>query len=110
MATSIEVDGATQRRDPDRVNLTFVVTRGERFKVREINFEGNEGFSDRRLRKSFDSIKQDRWWRIFTRHVYTDESYSEGLENLKLFYRENGYRDMRADRRLHLCRYMAAWT
>ncbi|HKL16089.1 MAG TPA: outer membrane protein assembly factor BamA, partial [Balneolaceae bacterium] len=93
--TSIEVTEAPSESNPDRVNLTFSVTRGDRLKVREINFEGNEEFSDRRLRKSFGSIKQDRWWRIFTRHVYTEETYSEGIENLKLFYRENGYRDIR---------------
>ena len=93
--TSIEVTEAPSESNPDRVNLTFSVTRGDRLKVREINFEGNEEFSDRRLRKSFGSIKQDRWWRIFTRHVYTEETYNEGIENLKLFYRENGYRDIR---------------
>ena len=93
--TSIEVTEAPSESNPDRVNLTFNVTRGDRLKVREINFEGNEEFSDRRLRKSFGSIKQDRWWRIFTRHVYTEETYNEGIENLKLFYRENGYRDIR---------------
>ena len=93
--TSIDVIEEPSEVNPDRVNLTFDVTRGERLKVREINFESNDEFSDRRLRKSFDSIKQDRWWRIFTRHVYTEEAYSEGIENLKLFYRENGYRDIR---------------
>ena len=93
--TSIDVTEAPSESNPDRVNLTFNVTRGDRLKVREINFEGNEEFSDRRLRKSFGSIKQDRWWRIFTRHVYTEETYNEGIENLKLFYRENGYRDIR---------------
>lgn len=93
--TSIEVIEEPSERNPDRVNLTFDISRGDRLKVREINFDGNEEFSDRRLRKTFDSIKQDRWWRIFTRHVYTDEAYNEGIENLKLFYRENGYRDIR---------------
>ena len=93
--TSIEVREEQSETNTERVNLTFDVTPGDRLKVREINFEGNNEFSDRRLRKSFDSIKQDRWWRIFTRHVYTEETYNEGIENLKLFYRENGYRDVR---------------
>jgi len=93
--TTVDVYEEPSERNPDRVDLTFDVNRGDRLKVREINFEGNEEFSDRRLRKSFDAIKQDRWWRIFTRHVYTEETYNEGLNNLKLFYRENGYRDIR---------------
>lgn len=93
--TEIEVIEEESEDAPNRVNLTFVVDRGERIKVREIEFEGNEEFSDRRLRKSFDTIKQDRWWRIFKRHVYTEDEYEEGIENLKRFYRENGFRDIR---------------
>jgi outer membrane protein insertion porin family len=51
--------------DANRVVLTFEIDPGERIKVREINFHGNEEFSDRRLRREFSTIKQDRWWRIF---------------------------------------------
>lgn len=104
--TSIDVIEEPSETNPDRVNLTFSVFRGDRIKVREINFEGNNEFSDRQLRKSFDSIKQDRWWRIFTRHVYTEEAYNEGIENLKLFYRENGFRDIRV---LEDSIYVDAW-
>ncbi len=93
--TSIEVLEEESESNPDRVNLTFLVDRGERLKVRTIAFEGNDEFSDRRLRKAFDNIKQDRWWRIFTRHVYTQDEYNEGIENMKQFYRDNGFRDVR---------------
>lgn len=93
--TTIEVIEEPSESNPDRIRLRFVVDRGERLKVRTIEFENNEQFSDRRLRKSFDTIKQDRWWRIFNRHVYTEGEYNEGIENLKLFYRENGFRDIR---------------
>jgi outer membrane protein insertion porin family len=79
----------------NRVNLTFKIDPGERIKVRRIAFEGNEQFSDRKLRSEFGSIKQDRWWRIFRRHVYTEEDFDEGIDNLERFYRENGHRDIR---------------
>jgi outer membrane protein insertion porin family len=79
----------------NRVNLTFNIDPGERIKVRRIRFGGNEQFTDRRLRSEFGTIKQDRWWRIFKRHVYTEEEFDEGLENLLSYYRENGHRDIR---------------
>jgi outer membrane protein insertion porin family len=79
----------------NRVNLTFNIDPGERIKVRRIAFEGNEQFSDRKLRSEFGTIKQDRWWRIFRRHVFTEEEFEEGIENLERFYRENGHRDLR---------------
>jgi len=79
----------------NRITLIFNIDPGERIKVRRIQFEGNEQFSESRLRRQFGSIKQDRWWRIFRRHVYTEDDFEEGIDNLKAFYRENGHRDIR---------------
>jgi len=93
--TTIDIIEEQSETNPNRVNLRFVIDRGERTKVRSITFDGNENFSDRRLRKSFGSIKQDRWWRVFRRHVYTEEEYQEGIQNLERFYRDNGFRDIR---------------
>lgn len=93
--TQVEIVEEITDEERNRVALTFIIDPGERIKVREFNFEGNEAFSDRRLRKSFDTIKQDRWWRIFRRHVYTQDDYEEGKQKLLQFYRDNGYRDAR---------------
>lgn len=93
--TVVEIEEVITDEARNRVSLTFKVDPGERIKVREFEFEGNESFSDRRLRKSFGAIKQDRWWRIFKRHVYTQEEFEEGKRNLLQFYRDNGFRDAR---------------
>ncbi len=79
----------------NRITLTFNIDPGERIKVRRIQFEGNEQFSGRKLRSEFGTIKQDRWWRIFKKHLYTEEEFEEGIENLQTFYREHGHRDIR---------------
>jgi len=79
----------------NRVTLTFEIDPGERIKVREINFHGNEEFSDRNLRSEFSTIKQDRWWRIFRRHVFTQDDYDEGITNVLQHYRDHGFRDVR---------------
>lgn len=93
--TEIEIYEELSDDQRNRLTLIFEIDAGDRTKVREINFEGNEQFSDRKLRKEFDTIKQDRWWRIFKRHVYTQEEYEEGKENVLQFYRDNGYMDVR---------------
>ncbi len=93
--TSIEVLEELSEDDANRISLTFVIDPGERIKVREIEFEGTEEFSDRKLRKEFNTIKQDRWWRIFKKHLYTEEEYNEGIDNVLQFYRDNGYLDVR---------------
>ncbi|MDX1640743.1 MAG: outer membrane protein assembly factor BamA [Balneolaceae bacterium] len=93
--TEIEIHEEISDDERNRLTLVFEIDAGDRIKVREINFEGNEEFDDRKLRKQFDTIKQDRWWRIFKRHVYTQEEYEEGINNVLQFYRDNGYRDVR---------------
>ncbi len=85
--------------DPDtlrnRVSLVFHVDRGERVQIRRIEFEGNESFSDRRLRRNFGDVKRNRWWRIFTRQTFIRDEFAEGKDELLAFYRENGFMDAR---------------
>lgn len=93
--TEVEIEENIVDEARNRVELIFHVTPGERIKVREITFSGNENFSNRKLRSEFSTIKQDRWWRIFKRHVYTQDEYEEGIQNVLQFYRDNGFRDVR---------------
>ncbi|MEX0679864.1 MAG: outer membrane protein assembly factor BamA [Balneolales bacterium] len=79
----------------NRVSLEFNVDRGQRVQIKTIDFDGNETFSDRKLRKNLGDIKRDRWWRIFTRQTYNQAEYQEGMEELLGFYRKNGFMDAR---------------
>ncbi len=79
----------------NRVSLEFDVDRGDRIQIREIKFDGNESFSDRRLRRNLGDVKRDRWWRIFTRQTFSEQEFEEGQEELLGFYRENGFLDAR---------------
>ncbi|TVQ65598.1 MAG: outer membrane protein assembly factor BamA [Balneolaceae bacterium] len=93
--TRIDVYEELSGDDRNRVTITFDINPGERTKVREISFTGNNTFSERKIRKEFSTIKQDRWWRIFKRHVYTRDEYQEGISNVIQFYRDNGFLDVR---------------
>lgn len=79
----------------NRVSLLFDVDRGERVQIREIQFEGNEYFSDRQLRRNIGDIKRKRWFRIFSRQTYNQDDFAEGKEELMSFYRQNGFLDAR---------------
>lgn len=93
--TRIDVYEELSGDDRNRVTITFDINPGERTKVREISITGNNTFSERKIRKEFSTIKQDRWWRIFKRHVYTRDEYQEGISNVIQFYRDNGFLDVR---------------
>ncbi|MEX1062727.1 MAG: outer membrane protein assembly factor BamA, partial [Balneolaceae bacterium] len=93
--TEVDVEEELSDDIRNRTTLIFNIDPGERIKIRRIRFEGNEAFSDRRLSRQLDAIKVDTWWRIFKKHVYTEEDYQEAMNNLEMYYRENGYRDIR---------------
>lgn len=86
------------RRRQDTLNLnavvvTFVVDRGKKVKVKEIDFEGNTAFKDSKLRwKAFKKTKRINW-NIFNSKKFIAERYKEDLGNLIDYYNKYGYRD-----------------
>ena len=86
------------RRQQDTLNLnavvvTFVVDRGKKVKVKEIDFEGNTAFKDSKLRwKAFKKTKRINW-NIFNSKKFIAEKYKEDLGNLVDYYNKYGYRD-----------------
>lgn len=92
-----EVDIIETQRDELRntVRLKFDIDRGERIQIREIVFEGNDNFSDARLRRQLKTIKRTTFWRSLTRQTFNRADFAEAKENLGNFYRRNGFRDFR---------------
>ena len=78
-----------------RVNMVINIDKGEKVKVKDITFDGNEVLSSKKLRKSMKNTKQINPIRIFKRSKYIAEDYKEDLESLIDKYKENGYRDAR---------------
>ncbi len=76
--------------DSSRVIVRFVFNEGKKVQVKEINFFGNKAFTDNKLRKQFDEIKEDTWWRGAD---FDREKYRQDLKKVIAFYQNNGYRD-----------------
>ncbi len=68
---------------------------GERVKIREINFKGNEVFNDKKLRSKLKKTKQKFPLRFWRKSKFIEEDFEEGKQNLLDFYKERGYRDAR---------------
>lgn len=79
----------------DRVRLVFEIDKGKRLEVQDIEFNGNENFSDRKLRKNIKPLKEDAWWKIFGKKTFEEEEFEEGKENILTLYRQNGFVDAR---------------
>ena len=77
------------------VDMLIKIDRGDKVKIKKINFEGNEQFSDKKLRKAFKNTKQQNPIRIFKSSKYIKDKYEEDLANVVSKYKEKGYRDAR---------------
>ena len=78
-----------------RVDMLLDVDKGEKIKIKKINFSGNEKISSKRLRKAMKNTKQKNPIRILKRSKYIEADYKEDLTGVIDFYKERGYRDAR---------------
>jgi len=86
---SIERDRATSFG-----TVIFRIREGERVKIEEIRFTGNDHVKPRRLRKEMETKKHWMFsWLLGTGRL-KDEEFEDDLEKLRDYYREQGYLDV----------------
>ncbi len=79
----------------NQATLIFEIDPGERLEIKDIRFEGNEEFSDRKLTKTMKPLKEDKWWKFLSKKVYKQDDFEEGIGKVLALYRKNGYTDVR---------------
>jgi outer membrane protein insertion porin family len=82
--------------DSSRVNsvrLIFDVDRGDRIKIQNIAFSGNENVADKKLRKELNNTKKKG--RLFGSSKFIQEEYAEDKLALITYYNNIGFRDAR---------------
>ena len=78
----------------NRINLVFEVNEGGKTYVRQINFEGNNSFSDGDLRDVI-ATKKRNWLFFFLRNTtYDEDRLQYDKELLRRYYLKNGFADV----------------
>ncbi|BAO55048.1 outer membrane protein assembly factor BamA [Nonlabens marinus] len=77
------------------VDMKIEIDKGEKVKIAEINFEGNEQISDKKLRKAMKNTKEKNFLRVLKRSKYVEADYQEDLKSVVNTLKENGFRDAR---------------
>ncbi|MHA6250156.1 outer membrane protein assembly factor BamA [Pontibacter sp. CAU 1760] len=86
----------TQRPDstlPNSVVLNVHVDKGNKVKIEEIEFVGNEAFADNKLKKQLKKTKEKKFYKIFTSSKFSETEYEADKQHLLDFYSNEGYRD-----------------
>ncbi len=73
-------------------HLVLHIDENKKVRVGEIEFVGNEKFSDRKLERTFKETRERNLF-LFRLGEFDREKYQEDKDKLRTFYRSEGYRD-----------------
>ena len=77
------------------LNLIINVNRGNRVKIKKIEFNGNEKFGNNKLAKQLKNTKKRMFFRFWKKSKYIPADFEEDKEALVDFFKEKGFRDAR---------------
>ncbi|CAM4040651.1 outer membrane protein assembly factor BamA [Flavobacterium antarcticum] len=93
--TKVNIVTTSDTTSGNEVKMLINIDKGEKVKIASIDFEGNEKFSDKKLRKAMSNTKQKNFFRVLKRSKYIKDKYEEDLKAVLDKYKEKGYRDAR---------------
>jgi len=85
------------RLDRNRVAIDIEIREGKAAKIEEINILGNHAFTDREIRKDFESGTPNLMSWYSKNDQYSREKLSGDLEKLQSYYMNRGYADFGVD-------------
>lgn len=88
----------TQENDkevPGAVILKIDINPGERIKIKNITFTGNENIPSGELRGEMEETKRYAWFNFFRSSKLLKKEYEADKKKIIDFYNQKGYRDMR---------------
>ena len=93
--TKVNIRNIEDSTQINTLNLFINIDKGERVKISNINFIGNEKFKEKILVSKLKNVKEKKFYRFWKKSKYIPDEYIEDKENLINFFKEKGYRDAR---------------
>ena len=90
--TTEEVVDSTNK---NKVKMSLDINKGNKIKIKEIEFDGTENLNAKILQKSMKNTKNSKIYRFWKRSKYISDDFKEDLVSIVDKYKENGYRDAR---------------
>jgi outer membrane protein insertion porin family len=95
LKTKVSLDVTKDTTDINIVNMAVFIDKGQKIKIKDINFTGNKELSGKKIRKAMSNTKQKFFGRFWKGSKYIEEDYQEDLESVLDKYSRLGYRDAR---------------
>ena len=95
LKTKVTLDTKPDTSGVNIVNMLVHIDKGDKIKIKNITFDGNEAFSAKKLRKAMKNTKKKMPGRFWKGSKYIEADFKEDLENIITTYSERGHRDAR---------------
>ena len=93
--TKVSINTIKDSIEKNTYNMVVNIDKGQRIKVKQISFNGNDIHSDNKLKRKLKNTKQKNSIKFWKKSKYIVSEFKEDKENLIDFYKEKGYRDAR---------------
>lgn len=93
--TKVNIITAKDTVDTNTQKMIVNVDRGDKVKIKNIDFEGNDQLAGKKLRGALKKTKRKQFYRFWKKSKYIEDDYQNDLALLVDKYAENGYRDAR---------------
>ncbi|MDM8523656.1 outer membrane protein assembly factor BamA [Desulfococcaceae bacterium HSG8] len=77
--------------DNNQTDLDFVIEEGEKIRIKEIVFEGNQAYNDKELKKKIKTSETGFWSWLTSSGELNKEELDQDIARLNAFYHNNGY-------------------
>ena len=77
------------------ITVNFAVDKGEKVRIKDINFIGNENVKEFKLARSMKKTKSNKFYNFFRSKKFNEKEYAHDLKNLLSAFNEAGFRDAR---------------
>jgi len=88
----VEVESEVDVNEKTKEATLFIhILEGEKYKIKDIRFEGVKAFKLKKIRKLMKTKKDT----LITSGVFNEENFQKDLERIQLFYQQEGYLDVK---------------
>ena len=87
----IKIDAEIEKLDKNRINLVYLIDKGEKAKIAKIYFLGDKKIREKRLRDVITS-QENKFWKFISRSVYLNKGRIDlDKRLLQNYYKNKGY-------------------
>lgn len=95
LKTKVSLNLQKDTSDINQVNMNVFIDKGQKIKIKDIIFSGNEKISTKKLHKTMSKTKERFIGRFWKKSKYIEEDYQKDLEKILDRYSRLGFRDAR---------------